>query len=196
MEVETFEIEEAVGEVSGSAPEIEAAAVALIDSLGLEGQRELLEPSRGADTGMVSRIPYPKLDSHERAVYAALYPTKDRLDQYSAGAIPLRVLQVIEHAKKHSFFENLYVWHSKRFDPDPILVGRNGNEWDGKWYILARWGDALKPFKELAELARVTLYTEWERECKAKIGECQAFIQRLESNIEEHLRGRYVGHPF
>jgi hypothetical protein len=192
MEVETFEIEEQVGETAGTTPEVEAEAIELIETLDLGGQRELVvEPEEAEEPK--SRIPYPKMDDRERAVYGELYPAHDALENYSAGIIPLRVLQVASHAK--TLFAQLYVWHGKEIDPDPILVAKIEDSYSAPLYILARWGDALKPFAELVELARVSLVDRWTRKNKKAI-ECKAFEATLEAEIEKRLAGKYVKTPW
>ena len=97
MEIETYEIEETVGETAGTTPEVEAEALELIEKLGLEGQRGLVVEK---EDGEACRIPYPIMDDRERAVYGELYPEHQALASYKAGIIPLRVLQVAAHAEQ------------------------------------------------------------------------------------------------
>jgi hypothetical protein len=187
MEVETFEIEEAVGEALGTTPEIEAEALELIESLGLEGQSKLVV--RNEETGDDERIPYPEMTKAEVETYQARFPVSDKVENYSMGIIPVRVLQVVGHAR--GIFEEVYVWHDRVRDPDPILVGKS----DKVYYLLARWGDALKSFAEVKVEAATKLREDWERKLKAKIGECQSFLASLDAKVEEKLAGEWVFLP-
>jgi len=146
MLVETYETPEV--DEHGT-PECEAEAVELIEQLGLEGQLSLIKPD---ENGGVQRVPYPKMTKEQRTVLEAIFPKKTRLEDYKDQSIPLRVLQVAAHAK--DLFEKLYVWHPENADEkDPYLIATNGRE----TYILARWGEELKPFNEMAEKAAAVL---------------------------------------
>jgi hypothetical protein len=192
MQVETYEIEEQVGEDGGTTPEIEDAAIALINELGLDGQQELIvQPTD--DLGDDVRIPYPKLAVHEKRVYKVLYPKADSLQSYKEGIIPVRVLQVAAHGSK--IFPHLYIWHSK-VDPDPLLIGQLNTGYEPDVYLLARWGDALRPFKALAEQARVALLEQWMGKSKRKRLECERFEAAIDANVEDYLGGVYMSTPF
>lgn len=179
MEIQTFEVEEQVG---GTTPEIEAEALALIDKLGLDGQRELVNP----DKPEPDRFQYPEMTRQETAVYEAIFPVKTKIADYSEGIIPVRVLQVAAHAGE--FCETIYVWHKKVRDPDPLLVGIKSN----KSYILARWGDALKDFKELVVEARESLTISFTVQLKKNVARNQHDLGRVGDLVEEQLAGEYV----
>src|SRR6266850_7022476 len=138
MEIQTFEIEETVG---GTTPEVEAQAIELVESLGLKGQRRLI-----MGTGeKAERFQYPEMTKVELAVYHEVFPSKTAIEEYDAGIIPVRIMQVAAHAKEYC--DKVEVWHKKMRDPDPLLVGLKGtSEYSPnfKRFVLARWGDALK----------------------------------------------------
>ncbi len=92
MLVETFE---AIETDAGGEVECDAEAIALIEELGLEGQRKLINKTGDAP----ARNPYRKMSIQERFAFRALMPKHVALDKYSDGPIPLRVLQVAAHAK-------------------------------------------------------------------------------------------------
>lgn len=154
VEVETFEIEEATTP-TGTTPEIEAEAAGLIQKLGLKGQHSLTVKQEGGAT----RIPYPEMTAQERAVYGAIFPAHTVIEEYNAGIIPVRVLQVAAHARE--MFGLLQVWHKEVRDPDPILVGYKGNQYSTQPHLLARWGDGLRQFSELVKEARATLAAQF-----------------------------------
>lgn len=186
MEIQTFEIEEAVG---GTTPEIEAEALQLIETLGLKGQKTLITPKpEGGE-----RFQYPEMTKLELAVYGEVFPQKTVIEEYAAGIIPIRVMQVAAHAK--GFCDAVQVWHKKMRDPDPILVGTKGaNEYAAtfKRFILARWGDALKDFSELVKEARVLYRERFERELKEKASNAQSKLGQLDSLVETAMQGEHV----
>ena len=140
MIVETFEIEGLLTETD----EERAAREDLILEAGLEGQVAL-----GSDA-----IPYRKMTKREDLVYSVLCPNNCSVESYSDGAIPLRVLQVIGHARTLPF-DSLRVWYPDSADvKDPVLVGQVGPDYgDRSLYILARWGEELESLDTLARQA-------------------------------------------
>jgi len=148
MAVETYELDE----VQEETVEECAEARALIDELGLDGQK----PKTGADSKK-QRLPYRLMTPEERAVFKTLCPAEARLADYDAGPIPLRVLQIAAHAKP--LFDELYVWHPVGHDKDPVLVGCNGPSYCNDRFILARWGGELDEWPALLKRA-ARLHTE------------------------------------
>lgn len=190
MEIETYEIEEAMTE-TGTTPEIEAQALELIEKLDLEGQKSLtVETDEGVDT----RIPYPEMTSEDEAVYDELFEQKTAVRDYSAGILPVRVLQVVGHAV--DLFEEVKVWHRKTQDPDPILVGYQKIAGTTKKFLLARWGEALKSMEALREEATEKLTRRWTASAKNTIAEAQAFLAGIDGKVAKKLQGSYVSTPF
>lgn len=139
MLVETYE---AIETGFDGSVECEAEAIALIDSLGLTGQQKLVNGDK------TERFPYRLMTTEEAWVYGELLAKAVSLRDYSDGPIPLRVLRVASHAAP--LFTKLVVWCPATPDmKDPVLVGIQGNDWDRKWFLLARWGEVLEPFADL-----------------------------------------------
>ena len=143
MLVETYECEETATE----APEMSDAALALIDKLGLDGQRSLnvsAEPKEG-------RCPYRRMTAEEAFVYRQICPATTNLREYAESPIPLRVLQVAAHAD--DYFQKLEVWHVEGITvKDPVLVGVTKDPkatWREARFILARWGEVLDEWPAL-----------------------------------------------
>lgn len=177
MEVETYEVEEEA-DTGLSKPELDAASLALIESLGLEGQRKLTVK---AEDGAVKRIPYREMTAQEIAVYAEVFPEQTKLARYEAAPIPLRVLQVAAHAKEYLPF--LSVWHRSIADKDPVLVGRR-EEYSRTIYLLARWGDALLPFTSLVAEAKRVLRIKWTEELDSKVRGIEEFRRAMDQKLE------------
>lgn len=145
MKVETFEDEE----VAREHPEVTDEAMRLIESLGLDGQRELVAP-KTEEAPDPNRNPYRKMTKEERFVYGVLCPDKADIGRYSRSAIPLRVLQVAEHAR--AYFKELKVWDKQDGSiKDPVLVGYSDSH--GAHFLLARWGEELDTFSVLRDKA-------------------------------------------
>lgn len=167
MLVETYEVVESCG----GEPEDDSAAIELIGQLGLEGQQKLV-----AEGG--KRNPYRMMTVEEVNVYGSLLTTHEKLSEYDAGPIPLRVLQVAAHATSLNFFKRLEVWHSASVqEKDPVLVGCTG-EYSGERFILARWGSELEPFSVLAKKA-----------AKVMRGKLATKLHQIKSRVEGAIAG-------
>lgn len=190
MLIETYEIEPET--TSDGVVETDEAAVALIEELELQGQQALVK--KDEDTGDVKRVPYLEMTKQEKAVYQACYPRAESVQEYSAGLIPLRVLQVIAHARQ--LFDKVLIWHDREIkDPDPILVGRIGGDYDGRHFLLARWGEALVPFAEILERAQTRLRERYRKLCAAKRSEVDLFEVHIEAHVDKKLDGGHVSEP-
>jgi hypothetical protein len=149
MKVETFECQETMEE----SMELELEAVNLIQNLKLEGQMSLIKKT---ESGSDVRCPYREFTKDELFVYNTLCPEKIPVERYTASPIPVRVLQVIAHAKSIEMFDRILVWDKESVQmKDPVLVGEIGNQYasDKKQFILARWGEELDEFPYLLKKA-------------------------------------------
>ena len=190
MEIETYEIEEL--NMDSSPAEVESEALKLIEQLDLEGQKTLVVPVNDAEDDQ-RRIPYPQMTAQEVRVYSTLYPVHEPVSQYKAGIFPVRILQVIGHAK--GLFQGIEVWHDRVMNPDPVLVGKG--EGFNVFYLLARWGEALAPFDDLVSGAIEKLRKEWRQKAERKKRECEAFLVGLDLYVEKHIAAtEYVSTPF
>lgn len=185
MEIETYEIEDVTSE--GSAMANDAAALELIEKLGLTGQQSIMNGST------VTRVPYRAMEAAEMAVYSALCDRRIRLENYSADPIPVRVLQVAAHAKETEMFGRIEVWYPSeaRID-DPILVGvrieypyKNDQNpsyrtlTSEKFHMLARWGKTLLPFEKLQAMAVKKFKTVRQSALAKAISEAKAAMEAL-----------------
>jgi len=73
-------------------------------------------------------------------------------------------------------------------DPDPVLVGIIGQ----KNYLLARWGSALKPFKELVKDAREVIHDAIQAKCEEELRGAQRNLADVENLTETALRGEWI----
>jgi hypothetical protein len=191
MQVETYEIEEHTEtDTAATIADLETGALELIEKLALEGQKELVVPHE--ETNRETRIPYPKMTAQERAVYRAIFPTTTPVCKYNAGILPVRVMQVFEHAR--GLFRLVEVWHAPVTHPDPIMIGcqEAHSHSSENIFLLARWGNALKPFAELIEEARAAIKLQFSEEIAAKIARAQENLAKIDVLVAQKVRGEYV----
>lgn len=148
--VETFECSETAAEPIEASEE----AIAILESMQLEGQLSLVRP-KGDLPG--TRCPYREITVEENFAYRVLCPNKTLAKRYSASPIPLRVLQVLSHAESLKRFGRFEIWdRASMAEKDPVLVAHTSdNEWSStsKCFILARWGAELETFATILKRA-------------------------------------------
>lgn len=181
MQVETYEVEEPKAE-----PQVEAEAIELIEKLGLKGQKSLV-----VDTGTEMRLPYREMSKTEKAVFEAIFPEATKVEEYAAGVIPVRVLQVLAHGRE--LFAEVTVRYGEA-GSEAMLFGSDG-KYGGKRYALARWGNNLQPFEKLREAARKIVKAEFETKLKECVGKCNAMIENVDGLTAKHLAGEQVSIP-
>jgi hypothetical protein len=191
MIVETYEVTETLadGETEDTQSE---EALALIESLGLEGQQKLVS-RRSVNNGdeVVTRNPYRQLTSEEMAVFSTCFSSRADLTDYSLGMIPLRVLQVAAHAQT-CLPENttLEVWHPEDSTiRDPLLIGRQREGYNTHFWLLARWGESLEDFDTLRAIAARRLMAT----CKTRVVETRAKLAEFEATFEAQIEGYLLG---
>lgn len=170
MNVQTFEQE------LERHPEACDEARRLIEELGLAGQQ-------ATTTESGPRCPYRQWKMREQIVYELLCPTREDVKNYEADSIPLRVLQVLSHAKSLGIYEAFKI--NSAANPaikDPVLLGvPNGEQWDAsKWHLLARWGDELDEFPIMERKAAAIHKQKLILEASKAKGEAAAIIERLQ----------------
>ena len=198
MEIETFELRTETGDPEVLEDLYSDEAEELIDLLGLEGQRSL-RAERTTDGGDTTKVtnPYRLMTREEQAIYSAILTETKRLKTYDSGPVPLRVMQIAAHASSVIPNMELEVWQvPDAAAGDPLLVGRVSEKYTAKFYMLARWGDALIPLEEL----RITAFRNLKAKAALQIKEIESSLsgikQRLDEMIENHLRGADARLPF
>lgn len=184
MKVETYEaisIDEQQGDVINEL--VSEEALALVESLGLEGQKTLAHEHQAGGETVTTRNPYRRMTKEEQAVFSSIMPTRTKIEKYRDSAIPLRVLQVASHAI--DLFDDIEVWHPEAGKDDPVLVGLSKS---GQWgatelFLLARWGEELCSLDELRAKAVPMLLARARR----NIADAKGALQRFESGIEEKV---------
>lgn len=158
-------------------PEACDEAARLIAELGLSGQQSL-----GGET--TERCPYRQWTAVEMEVYSLLCQSVDKVEDYDADTIPLRVLQVLAHAKSLGIYEAFEVRHAASPSvKDPVLLGvPTGQSWlNEKRHLLARWGAELDEFPAMERVASKLKLAQLRDGVDEKIAELEAIKRRIES---------------
>ena len=173
MKIEEFPCETVPSE------EFTDEARALVDKLGAGGQ--LLYYQQDAPP-----IAYRKMTPVEYAVYKTLLPRRESIEKYKSGPIPLRVLQIAAHARECLTGE-LVIWHPGEGKDDPLLTMREGNEYSGTYYLLARWANELEEFSVLLERAVKQMAAAVKAELLSKQNELNVWLATCEDQVRARL---------
>ncbi|MDE2097266.1 MAG: hypothetical protein KGL39_08495 [Patescibacteria group bacterium] len=175
MQIEIYKVEETNDELSGIVADVNA--IELIEKLGLSGQKTLV------DNKKLTRVAFRRMTEVEREVYSLLFPEKTRVTEFNTEIIPVRVLEALNEATEQEQFCYFEVWHAATRKDDPILVGVQGKPDPQTWnkdyvnvtghFIIARWGEALQPFKVLCQQAKQLWIARETRDKKNRIAELQ-----------------------
>lgn len=149
------------------------------EALGLSEQLALANPDK-------SPVPFECMNTVSQRVYGTLCPAKLDYKKYGRTPIPIEILSLIALSEKEGYFNAIQIWYDDK-SPDPLAVGRIGNEWSGKLYLIGRWGDVLRPFEELKEMA-ITVYTRVESlKLKANISDLQHKLENINVNTARYF---------
>lgn len=150
--------------------------------LGLENQLTLAQEGK-------SPIPFAFMNQVTKRVYETLCPMKVELIKYSKTPIPLEVLGLIQLSQREKYFKSIEIWYDDR-SPDPLAVGRvqkDNYTWNDNFYLLARWGDVLRPFEELKRMA-IKVFTESKRiELSRNIVRLESELKTLDVDVMAHF---------
>ena len=185
LQVETFEVEDADKSRMEISEQDETRIVELIETLELEGQKELL--SRDDDSGASTVIPFQVLDTATKNQWDAVCPHHVELGSYSGELIPLRILEVLALTKEREFFDKAMIWSRTSDYEDPVVIGvvKGGSGVNDKYYLLARWGLDLFPIEELYERAAEALKAKWVAKRDEWLEKCQSF--NMDANVRKFL---------
>lgn len=177
----------------------------LVNELDLEGQQEIVKPSK-------SPIPFMFIKDSMKKVFETLCPRVVDVDKYNITPIPVEILGLVALSKMENYFQKIQIWYDDK-NPDPLCVGRTCNfygyknnsfsnvdrvekptkqevkdiigdhsvyETDVKLYLLGKWGDVKHSFEELKEMARKRFIAEGENDYRKRIKEAQRGLDDLE----------------
>ena len=94
-------------------------------------------------------VPYPKVSNDQMEVLASVFNKCEPVEEFSFQSMPPEVVEAYLEAKEYKeagIFDSIEVAY---YDDDPILIGKTKCEIAGveRRYLLARWGDGLKPWE-------------------------------------------------
>jgi len=182
-----MKIQEYGCETAPQSVEFTEEALELIEKLGAAGQGTFYKHDRAV-------CPYRKMSKIEFAVYRTCLPVREPIDKFSAGPIPLRVLQVGAHAT--SLLDGtLVIWHAGVGKDDPLLTLRQGSEWNGEYYLLARWAEELEEFSVLLDRAIDELTVRTKSELSRIQSEIDGWTKNTRDLIASRLRDGKIDMP-
>lgn len=155
-----------------------------IAALGMTGQTEMI-------AGEKSPIPFPCMNKAMTNVYTTLCPSRVDFKQYNRGTIPLRVLSAISLCIQQNYFHKIEIWYDD-VQPDPIAVGTLNPGWNSPTFIIARWGDELRSFPELKDLATKRFVEEKRLQLETSQAKITSDLLHLENLAKQHMNGNYV----
>lgn len=143
--------------VEGEKSVIELAREAGLINLAQKEEIEAMRPVREAWAESLGLAP---LSSQDYKVWCQFLPTsystsRGNWSSYEYLTIPKEVLSQIP--KLQRVFEHLEIRTPERQVLCPALFGRIGE----KVYLLARWAESLRPFKEIREAVDARDWIEW-----------------------------------
>lgn len=199
MEIEVYDkTEQTVNDAGQLVAETDAEALALIEQLGLTGQQErntsaLNKVDEVSEKQIHWRNHYDLITAEQQMVLIELFPEVCKVENYKNGPIPVRILKEISFIKDHfAFVYVCYAPPAELVDPVLIAVNEEIGYWNKarmltKCNLIARWGDALKPWAELYEDAVASRCLKMENKIKGTIAAMQSQLVRLQGGeIPEH----------
>jgi hypothetical protein len=182
----------------------------LSEQLGLEKQLDFVK-------GKESPLPYPYLNESMVRIYSTLCPRKVDFKKYDKTPIPLEVLEQIALCIKEKYFKQIEIWYDDKtpdpvvvgtickyytynkegkrtedFNTKEEAEINKGNGWsvyetDINRYIVARWGDVLRPLRELKDLAKERIIDKFASELKKEITEKTEALKVIQENANLYL---------
>lgn len=152
------------------------------DALGLDKQLALTQPGK-------SPVPFEFMNTVSKRVYETICPAKVEFKDYDKTPIPLEVLGLIKLCVDEKYFSKIEIWYDDK-SPDPLAIGRKSKDsytWNDDFYLIARWGDVLRPFEELKSKA-IAIFTNSKRiEYRRNIVENEAKLKTVEEDVLAHF---------
>lgn len=100
-----------------------------------------------------TQITFRKATREEINTYRLLMPKRVKLEEFSDGPIPLRILELCKKAKEQGI-PQLWVWTPETGAKDDPIVFSYEHNWSmSDARIIGRWGDSLEAFSVLKEKA-------------------------------------------
>jgi len=164
----------------------------LINGMELNGQKKLL-----SEKDNIPPIPFLYLNEGMYRILTTLLPTKTKYNEYSNSPIPLKVLSILKMAVDANYFTKILVFHSDE-KSDPALVGVTqekinyswGSNIEEKFYLIAKWGDALKSWEVMEHEAIEILKKKCISEYNNIQNKINSSINSIDNSILNFLKGK------
>lgn len=184
---------------------------AVAAELGMEKQLSLTK-------GKESPVPFPYMNESMKRVYSTLCPNIVNFKDYNKTPIPLEVMRQIAFCVRENHFNEIKIWFDDK-TPDPVVVGQTCEYYAYKGgkstahfktrqeaieagepgssiyetnvnnYLIAKWGDVKRSFKELKELAKERFIDKHASKMKSDIQTLTSRLSVLSDNANLYLMG-------
>lgn len=147
-----------------------------------------------ADEGV---IPFRRLSQAEHRIWQAFCPNEVSLERFK-GQIPLRVLKIMAECKRKEYFKGFCILTETETNPDPVVLGivwPGDKSWDKSYYAIARWGESLMSWPELAREAQKKWIAKKSADMKKKMSECEVFLKGVEHEAIRWFNGDWINEP-
>lgn len=156
------------------------AEIDRLKSLGLDKQASIFRADRLAPVVSAS---YEELSPLDTQVWREFMPkaySKQAGDwkEYHFDTIPEKVISAIAAAEETGYFDDMEIWTPDKVQTDAYLMGVI----DDKRFPIARWGERLHDFDEIAIRLAAT-HTHW------------ASLSKLARPVQQFIVDRYLKNP-
>ena len=148
----------------------------IVEELGLTGQQALAKPAK-------SPIPFLPLNEISERVYGTLCKFHTSVKIYKRSTIPLRILSLIALSENEKYFHHIEIWDDN--DPDPVVIGYVNDTYSSPKFLIGRWGDELRSFEELKQIAK----KKWSEE---KIAELTEKLNNIQTAAIQWFDGKWI----
>jgi hypothetical protein len=170
-------------------PEAAGEWTAMVNDLGLEGQKKLLTKAQEGE--MASPIPYLWMNSRLRKVFKTLCPTNQNIDEYDKMPIPILILGHVKQCQMKGWFKAIEVWYDDE-KPDPVVVGiANKKQEEETAYLIGRWGAEDKSLEALSFEAAERRKAHLIHEANEKLSEVQKVLENPDKEVENYFADHY-----
>jgi len=165
-----FQVESyVIPELATISPDVAESRLALINKLGLDGQKSLVKDN-------YPTLRFRRLTPLEHVVFTGLFPREIKIADYNEESIPLEVLQLVDDALAQGLHRPIILCPEVG-QPDPVCVMHKDPRpyHDSERYLIARWGAPLLPFNDLIP--------HWTEKATARASKLVAEAQHLLAKV-------------
>lgn len=171
-------------------PEASSEWAAMVDDLGLKGQKKLLTVPK--ENVAASPIPYLWMNAKTFHSFKTLCPMKQDIEAYDKMPVPVLILGHVKQCQMKGWFKQIEVWYDDE-KPDPVVVGLTDIKAEERnTYLIGRWAAEDRSLEALAAMAFEKRKAQLTTKLREKIAECEAALVAIDSSVATLLSGDYT----